>query len=150
MRSSFSSTAVLAAASGMLLFVGTAGAAVEFQTGNIQYTNVNIVADQDAFTITAHIDALPVHVYFDGYGAGPAYPATMLHGQHGVAFVEAFNPLDDLFRLTLTASLSVLPGSLLTDSENTRRMMADARNPPARQFLMPNLLMLIRDGKVPL
>ena len=50
--------------------------------------------------------------------------------------------------LTSTASLSVLPGSLLTDSENTRRITANARNPPARKFFMPNLFMLIRDGMV--
>ena len=34
-----------------------------------------------------------------------ASPPITLHGQHGVAFVEAFNPVDQVYRLTIRAEV---------------------------------------------
>lgn len=78
-------------------------AAVQFQTGNIQYTNVNIGAEAHDFLVVGEVDHVGVAVYFRGYGAGSAFDPVELHGQHGVAFVEAYNPADQLFRLTVSA-----------------------------------------------
>lgn len=91
-------TAAIAAATGGVFATG-----VQYQTGNIQYTNVNIAADSHGFTIYGEVDATGVMVAFNGYGAGPGYAPVELHGQHGVAFVEAYNPADNLFRITVTA-----------------------------------------------
>lgn len=97
---------LLGSASGVLglcLSAGAAIAGVEFQTGNIQYTNVNIAADATALTIVGEVDHTGVAVYFNGFLAGPTYSPAMLHGQHGVAFVEAASSGDDLYRMTVTA-----------------------------------------------
>jgi MYXO-CTERM domain-containing protein len=95
----------LCLAAGLACSVGisTASAAVQFQTGNIQYTNVNFASEAHGFTVTGEVDHLGVFVDFNGYGAGPGFSPVELHAQHGVAFVEAFNPADQLFRLTMRA-----------------------------------------------
>ncbi len=95
-----------AAAAAFLLALAPASAAmagIVFQTGNIQWTNVNIAAEQSAMTIEGEVDHLGVAVYFNGYGATPLSAPVMLHGQHGVAFVEAFSPTDFIYRLTIRA-----------------------------------------------
>ncbi|MCE7974865.1 MAG: hypothetical protein DYG92_11190 [Leptolyngbya sp. PLA1] len=94
-------TWMLAASVGSLVGVAGAGAGVVYQTGNIQYTNVNIAAATDAFTIQGEVDSTGVFVYFDGFDASGT--AIELHGQHGVAFVEPRHATDSLFRVTITA-----------------------------------------------
>lgn len=90
--------AAICAAAGVAL-----GSGVQYQAGNIQYTNVNIASDAHAFTIFGEVDATGIWVAFNGYGPGPGFTPVELHGQHGVAFVEAFNPAESLFRITVTA-----------------------------------------------
>lgn len=84
------------------LFATGASAAVVYNTGNHQYTNVNIDSDQHGFTILGEVDHTGIHVAFDGFGPSP-FPAVELHGQHGVAFLEAYNPADLMHRITITA-----------------------------------------------
>lgn len=100
------STAVIA---GLALGSSAALGGVQFQTGNIQYTNVNFAADAHGYTIVGEVDHTGISVYFNGYGSPsvssrstPDQPI-MLHGQHGVAFVEPYNPADQLYRITITA-----------------------------------------------
>jgi len=65
-------------------------AAIIFTTGNVQYNNVNIAAAITAITVTgqATIGSQVLYVYFTG-GVGPdGITPILLHGQHGVAFVE--------------------------------------------------------------
>lgn len=91
------------AAVGLCAVAGVVHAGVEFQTGNIQYTNVNIAAETTAMTIHGEVDQTGIMVYFGGFLAGPTYTPALLHGQHGVAFVEASSHTDDLYRMTITA-----------------------------------------------
>jgi len=82
----------------------TVSADMVFNTGNNQYTNVNIQADQSAMTILANVDSDANNVItFRGADAGPSFVPIVLHGQHGVAFVEAFNPVDTIYRFTIRA-----------------------------------------------
>lgn len=87
------------------LSASAVSAGVVFQTGNIQYTNVNIAADIHAFTVVGEVDHLGVYVFFEGFGAAPTRPPVELHGQHGVAFIEAQHPAEELFMLTLQADV---------------------------------------------
>lgn len=97
----------IAAIAGLALGSGAALGGVQFQTGNIQYTNINFAADSHGYTIVGEVDHTGISVYFNGFGSpSPDFVANqpiMLHGQHGVAFVEPFNPADLLYRITITA-----------------------------------------------
>lgn len=94
----------LAVLLGVGLACGAANADVQFQTGNIQYSNVNIAADIHAITVAGEVDHTGVNVYFEGFGTGPGFSPVELHGQHGVAFIEVMHPdVDQLFKLTVTA-----------------------------------------------
>lgn len=92
----------VAAAATVLGMAAAASAGVVYDTRNIQYTNVNVAADQHAYTVIGEVGHTGVMVAFDGYGPDP-FMACELHGQHGVAFVEAFNPTDIMHRMTMTA-----------------------------------------------
>lgn len=68
--------------------VQPAGATVTFQTGNVQYTNVNIVADTDGFSILGDIGNTGLYMTFEDM-IGPTGSEVSMHGQHGVAYVES-------------------------------------------------------------
>jgi PEP-CTERM motif len=96
-----------------LMLAATAGratATVIFSTGNLQFTNINLIADQTAPTIVGEIGTTGILVDFfsakDSSGA-----ALDLHGQHGVAFVEACNPCDTT--LVPFYSMDIAPQSSL-------------------------------------
>lgn len=63
---------------------------VIYGTGNIQYDNVNIVADADAVFVVGDINHTTTSITFNTM-SGPDFitPVTM-HCQHGVAFCESF------------------------------------------------------------
>jgi PEP-CTERM motif len=66
-----------------------AGATVTFHTGNVQYTNVNIVADVDAFSIVGDIGNTGIHMTFEDMIGPNGSTEVSMHGQHGVAFIES-------------------------------------------------------------
>lgn len=67
-----------------------AEATIIFTTGNQQYTNVNIAADVDAYTITGDIGNTGVTMTFEEMIGPDGSTIVEMHGQHGVAFVESY------------------------------------------------------------
>jgi PEP-CTERM motif len=86
-----------------------AGATVIFQTGNQQYTNVNIAAAVDAFSIVGDIGNTGLYMTFEDMIGPSGATEVMMHGQHGVAFVES--TADSVPGTTHTgfSSLTLLP-----------------------------------------
>lgn len=82
-----------------------------YDTGNVQFTNVNIASDTDAVNIFGEVGNTGYIVQFNGFGATP-YPNSpiLLHGQHGVAFVEPFHTNPDPVPLMLQISLTGVNG----------------------------------------
>jgi len=85
-----------------------AGATVTFHTGNVQYTNVNIAADIDAFSIVGDIGNTGLHMTFEDM-IGPTGSEVSMHGQHGVAFVESTADSGPGATHTGFSSLTLLP-----------------------------------------
>ncbi len=67
----------------------TASATITFGTGNQQYTNVNIVADTDAMSITGDIGNTGITMTFENMIGPDGSTQVSMHGQHGVAFIES-------------------------------------------------------------
>ena len=67
----------------------TASATITFSTGNQQYTNVNIVADTDAMSITGDIGNTGITMTFENMIGPDGSTQVSMHGQHGVAFIES-------------------------------------------------------------
>lgn len=63
---------------------------VIFQTGNQQFTNVNIAADTDALSIIGDIGNTGLQMTFDTMIGPDGTTQVTMHGQHGVAFVQSF------------------------------------------------------------
>ncbi len=77
---------------GSLLFIAMqeADATVIFQTGNQQYTNVNIAADTNALSIIGDIKNTGLQMTFENMIGPDGQTKVAMHGQHGVAFVESY------------------------------------------------------------
>ncbi len=72
----------------------SAHATIDFSTGNQQYTNVNIAADTDALSLIGDIGNTGITMTFENMIGPDGSTQVMMHGQHGVAFVESY--LDSL------------------------------------------------------
>ena len=68
-----------------------ASATIIFQTGNQQYTNVNIAADVDAPSVVGDIGNTGVQMAFNTMIGPDGVTQVTMHGQHGVAFVQSFD-----------------------------------------------------------
>jgi hypothetical protein len=92
-----------------LTAITPAKASIIFSTGNIQYNNVNIVADVDALSITGDIGNTGIHMTFENMIGPDGSTQVSMHGQHGVAFVESYH--DSLPGATHTgfSALTLLP-----------------------------------------
>jgi hypothetical protein len=65
------------------------GATIIFQTGNVQYTNVNIAAAVDASSILGDVGNTGLTMTFANMIGPDGSSQVSMHGQHGVAFVES-------------------------------------------------------------
>ena len=65
-------------------------ATIVFQTGNQQYTNVNIAADTNAMTIIGDIGNTGVQMTFNTMIGPDGTAQVEMHGQNGVAYVESY------------------------------------------------------------
>lgn len=76
---------------GVMLIAATAPASahVNFFTGNQQYTNVNIAADASAASLMGEIDQTNLFVTFSTMIGPDGSTPVLMHGQHGVAFIES-------------------------------------------------------------
>jgi len=73
-----------------LLAIQPASASTFIQTGNQQYTNVNIAADVDALSVVGDIGNTGITMTFENMIGPDGSTQVAMHGQHGVAFVESF------------------------------------------------------------
>ena len=88
MSRTFALVAATLAATGLASFV-PASADVIYGTQNIQYDNVNIVADTDALSVVGDINHTPASMTFNTM-IGPDFSTQVtMHCQHGVAFCES-------------------------------------------------------------
>lgn len=85
--------------------IQAAHASIDFSTGNQQYTNVNIVADANATTLTGDIGNTGITMSFENMIGPDGTTQVMMHGQNGVAFVESY--LDSLPGATHTGFSSI-------------------------------------------
>ena len=76
--------------SSVFIAMHEADATVIFQTGNQQYTNVNIAADTNAFSIVGDIQNTGLQMTFENMIGPDGKTKVEMHGQHGVAFVESY------------------------------------------------------------
>ena len=65
-------------------------ATIVFQTGNQQYTNVNIAADTNAMAIIGDIGNTGVQMTFNTMIGPDGTTLVEMHGQNGVAYVESY------------------------------------------------------------
>ena len=79
----------IAAAAALLFTAASAHATIVFQIGNAQYTNVNIAADIDAMTVVGDIGNTGIQMTFNTMIGPDGSTPVLMHGQHGVAFVES-------------------------------------------------------------
>lgn len=84
-----------------------ASATIIFGTGNNQYTNVNIAADTNAFSIVGAIGNTGISMTFNTMIGPDGSTQVTMHGQHGVAFVQSY--ADSLGADTGFASISLTP-----------------------------------------
>ncbi len=89
MKTSLLRTIILGSA--MFIAMHEAGATVIFQTGNQQYTNVNIAADVNALSIVGSIGGTGLQMTFENMIGPDGKTQVEMHGQHGVAFVESYS-----------------------------------------------------------
>jgi hypothetical protein len=87
----------------------TASATITFGTGNQQYTNVNIVADTDAMSITGDIGNTGITMTFENMIGPDGSTQVSMHGQHGVAFIESTADSVSGVAHTGFSSLTLLP-----------------------------------------
>lgn len=91
----------------MLSFIAIhqADATVIFQTGNQQYTNVNIAAAANGLSVVGDIGNTGLQMTFENMIGPDGTTQVTMHGQHGVAFVESY--LDSLPSATHTGFSSL-------------------------------------------
>ena len=75
----------------LLASSGPASATIIFNTGNQQYTNVNIAADVNQLTIVGDIGNTGIQMTFNTMIGPDGTTPVQMHGQHGVAFVESYH-----------------------------------------------------------
>lgn len=66
-----------------------AAATIVFSTGNVQYTNVNIVSDIDAMSVVGDIGNTGIQMTFENMIGPDGSTQVSMHGQNGVAFIES-------------------------------------------------------------
>lgn len=81
--------ALLSAAVLSFSAIHPASATIVFQTGNVQYTNVNIAAAVDALSVVGDIGNTGLTMTFENMIGPDMSTQVTMHGQHGVAFVES-------------------------------------------------------------
>ena len=89
----------------ILIAMQEADATVIFQTGNQQYTNVNIAADANALFVVGDIGNTGLQMTFENMIGPDGTTQVTMHGQHGMAFVESY--LDSLPSATHTGFSSL-------------------------------------------
>ena len=82
--------ALLSAAVLSFSAIHPASATIVFQSGNQQYTNVNIAADVDAPTVVGDIGNTGLTMTFEDMIGPDESTQVNMHGQHGVAFIESY------------------------------------------------------------